>query len=88
MPVLLAALKKYYGRARCSLDYTNPLQLAVATILSAQCTDRQVNRVTPALFRKYPTPLEYLQAPIQELETDIRSMRDMLFDAFQRGRSD
>jgi len=62
-----------YPRIKTALHFENPFQLLVATILSAQCTDRQVNSVTPALFRKYPTPWEYLQAPIQELETDIRS---------------
>ena len=48
-------LKKEYPEARCSLDYSNPLELLVATILSAQCTDERVNLVTADLFRKYRT---------------------------------
>ncbi|MCV7104306.1 endonuclease III [Mycolicibacterium chitae] len=56
----------------CELDFTNPLELTVATILSAQCTDKRVNLTTPALFREYPTALAYAQADRTELEEMIR----------------
>ena len=59
--------------AHCELDFTTPLELAVATILSAQCTDRRVNEVTPALFRRYPTAADYAGADREELEALIRS---------------
>ena len=58
--------------AHCELDFTTPLELAVATILSAQCTDRRVNEVTPALFRRYPTAADYAGADRDELEALIR----------------
>lgn len=58
--------------AHCELDFTNPLELAVATILSAQCTDQTVNRVTPALFAKYPTAADYAAADRAELEAMIK----------------
>lgn len=61
-----------YPDAKCSLDYSHPLELLVATILSAQCTDVRVNMVTPALFRKYRTAADYARAPAGELEDDIR----------------
>jgi endonuclease III len=70
---ILAALKAAYPGAKCSLDYHNPLQLLVATILSAQCTDVRVNKVTPALFVKYPTAADYAAAAPGELERDIQS---------------
>lgn len=66
-------LKKMHPQARCELTYSNPLDLLVATILSAQCTDERVNRVTPALFKKYPSAREYAEASLEALETDIRS---------------
>ena len=66
-------LKKEYPEARCSLDYGNALELLVATILSAQCTDERVNVVTSSLFRKYRTWEDYASAPAAELENDIRS---------------
>lgn len=65
------ALKKTYPDAHCELDFKNPLQLAVATILSAQCTDRRVNLVTPALFKKYPTAKAFAAADRAELEALI-----------------
>ncbi len=65
----LAAL---HPHARCELDFSTPLQLAVATILSAQCTDKKVNEVTPALFRRYPTAADYAAADRAELEEMIR----------------
>jgi len=65
--------KRYYPDAHCALDYTNPFELVVATCLSAQCTDERVNMVTPALFKKYPTPLAMSQAPVEDLEELVRS---------------
>ncbi|MDP9436525.1 MAG: endonuclease III [Actinomycetota bacterium] len=58
--------------AHCELDFTTPLELAVATVLSAQCTDRRVNEVTPALFARYPTAADYAAADRTELEELIR----------------
>ncbi len=65
-------LERAYPDARCSLNYSSPLELLVATVLSAQCTDVRVNLVTPALFRKYSTAADYARAPAGELEDDIR----------------
>jgi endonuclease-3 len=65
----LAAL---YPDAHCELDFTSPLELAVATILSAQCTDKRVNEVTPALFRRYRTAADYARADRAELEDLIK----------------
>jgi endonuclease-3 len=70
---ILRILKKTYPDAHCELDFTNPLELMVATILSAQCTDRRVNNVTPALFKKYPTAASYAAADRAELEGLIMS---------------
>ena len=64
-------LKKTYPDAHCELTFADPLQLAVATILSAQCTDRRVNQVTPALFKKYPTAKAFAAADRAELEALI-----------------
>lgn len=66
-------LAKMYPDAHCALDYQNPLQLLVATILSAQCTDARVNMVTPALFARYPDAQAFAQADIAELEGMIKS---------------
>ena len=66
-------LREAYPDAKCSLDFRNPYELLVATILSAQCTDERVNMVTPALFRRYPTPRELAGARTEELEELIRS---------------
>ncbi|MBD8030952.1 endonuclease III [Corynebacterium gallinarum] len=65
-------LAQAYPDAHCELDFTNPLELTVATILSAQCTDVRVNQVTPALFRRYPTAWDYANADRAELEELIR----------------
>jgi endonuclease-3 len=70
---IIGLLKRAYPDARCSLDHTSPLELLVATILSAQCTDERVNLVTATLFRKYRTPEDYTRAAPSELESDIRS---------------
>lgn len=69
---ILALLTKAYPRAKCSLNYSNPLELLVATILSAQCTDERVNQETVALFQKYRTAKDYAQAPLAALEHDLR----------------
>lgn len=70
---ILRILKRTYPDAKCELDFENPLQLTVATILSAQCTDRRVNAVTPALFKKYPTVQDFAAADRHELESMIAS---------------
>jgi endonuclease-3 len=66
-------LAAHYPDARCALDYKTPYQLLVATILSAQCTDKRVNMVTPALFRRYRTPAAMADADPAELEEMIKS---------------
>lgn len=71
--VILPILKKTYPQAKCSLDHRNPLELLVATILSAQCTDDRVNMVTKTLFRKYKSAKDYANVPQEELEKDIQS---------------
>ena len=70
---ILPLLKKMYPKAKCSLDYQNPFQLIIATILSAQCTDERVNKVTPELFKKYPNAKALAAAPQDALEKDIQS---------------
>jgi endonuclease-3 len=69
---IMAGLEAAYPQAHCELNYSTPLELLVATILSAQCTDRQVNIVVADLFKKYRTAADYASAPLEELETDIR----------------
>ena len=71
--IILRKLKKLYPDAKCSLDWTTPLELLVATILSAQCTDKRVNIVTKSLFKKYASAKEYVSVPPSELEKDIHS---------------
>src|SRR5438874_5731949 len=71
--VILPILKKTYPDAKCSLNHKTPLELLVATILSAQCTDDRVNIVTKDLFKKYRTPADYADAPQEQLEKDIQS---------------
>jgi endonuclease-3 len=73
MVEILALLKKEYPGAHCSLTYSSPFQLLVATVLSAQCTDERVNRVTPALFERFPTPFLMAEARISEIEELVRS---------------
>jgi len=70
---LVKAWPKVYPDAHCELDFCNPLELLVATILSAQCTDKRVNMVTPALFRRYATPKALAAAKLEELEEMIKS---------------
>ncbi|MBI5787834.1 MAG: endonuclease III [Candidatus Schekmanbacteria bacterium] len=71
--VVLELLQKMYPNAGCTLDFTGPLELLIATILAAQCTDVRVNIVTKELFKKYPTVEHYAQADPKELEQDIKS---------------
>ncbi|HYG76417.1 MAG TPA: endonuclease III [Planctomycetota bacterium] len=68
-----ALLKAAYPDAKCSLDYSNPLQLLIATILSAQCTDARVNKTTPALWAKFKTAKDFASANPAELEKMIQS---------------
>jgi endonuclease-3 len=70
---ILPILKKTYPDAKCSLNYQTPLQLLVATILSAQCTDDRVNLVTKILFQKYHSAADFARVPQEELEKDIQS---------------
>ena len=66
-------LTKTYPEVRCELDFENPLQLLVAVVLSAQCTDKRVNAITPALFKKYKSAKDYAKAPLPEIEQFIYS---------------
>jgi len=70
---IVRELKKAYPDARIALDFGNPLELLVATILAAQCTDERVNLVTPELFKKYPTARHYAHAVPETFEQEIRS---------------
>ena len=70
---VIRRLKRAYPGAKCSLNHSNPFELLVATILSAQCTDERVNIVTANLFRKYTKPEDYLKVAPRELEKDIQS---------------
>jgi len=70
---LVEVWPQVYPGAHCELDFRNPLELLVATILSAQCTDKRVNMVTPALFKKYRRAKDYANAPQAEVENAIRS---------------
>ena len=71
--IILPILKQTYPEAKCSLDFKTPLQLLVATILSAQCTDKRVNMVTPELFRRFPTAQALAAAPLEEVEELVKS---------------
>ncbi len=66
-------LREHYPDAKCELDFQTPLELLIATILSAQCTDERVNKVTKTLFHKYPDADAYAKAPLKELEQAIQS---------------
>lgn len=70
---ILARLKQLYPDAVCSLDYETPVQLLVATILSAQCTDERVNQVTPTLFQRFPDAHAFASAELSEIETLVKS---------------
>jgi len=71
---ILRRLDAAYPNAHCELNFTNPLELLIATILSAQCTDKQVNIVTADLFKKYKSSADYANAPLPQLEQDIRAI--------------
>lgn len=70
----LDEMAKMFPDAHCELNHRNPFELVIAVLLSAQCTDALVNRVTADLFEKYKTPEDYLAVPLNELEMDIRSI--------------
>jgi endonuclease-3 len=70
---IIRILKKEYPKSRTALSFGSPLQILVATILSAQCTDERVNQVTPGLFKKYPTAADFARADELELQEEIRS---------------
>ena len=70
----LKTLKKKYPDAHCALEHSNAFELLIATILSAQCTDERVNKVTPHLFKRWPLPEDLAQAPVEEIEGLIRSV--------------
>lgn len=69
---IVSQLKRMYPKAKCSLDFTNPFELLIATMLSAQSTDVRVNIVTKSLFRKYPNPQAFAAAAQPEMERDVR----------------
>ena len=71
-PEVVKLLVRDYPQATVALEFTAPLEMLVATILSAQCTDERVNKVTKSLFRKYASPQDYLRVPEAELANDIR----------------
>ena len=70
---VVGLLRKEYTTAECSLNFHTPHQLLISTILSAQCTDKRVNQVTPRLFQKYPTIKDFAYADVNELAVDIHS---------------
>jgi endonuclease-3 len=70
---IIAALDRVYPEAHCELNHADPLQLLVATILSAQCTDKRVNLVTAELFKKYHSAADYANAPLVELEQAVKT---------------
>lgn len=70
----LDTMAEMFPDAHCELNHRNPFELVIAVALSAQCTDALVNKVTKNLFEKYQTPEDYLNVPIEELQTDIRSI--------------
>lgn len=70
----LDEIAKMFPDAECELTHRNPFELVIAVLLSAQCTDALVNKVTKELFKKYKTPEDYLSVPLEELQHDIRSI--------------
>ncbi len=72
VPLVLARLAESYPDPTCGLDFTGPFTLAVATILSAQCTDKRVNLVTPGLFARFPTPQAFAAAPLADIEAVVK----------------
>lgn len=71
---VLNTMAEMYPDAWCELKHENPFELVIAVVLSAQCTDQLVNKVTDSLFKKYKTPEDYLAVPLEELEQDIKSI--------------
>ncbi|MCW2277179.1 DNA-(apurinic or apyrimidinic site) lyase /endonuclease III [Heliophilum fasciatum] len=71
---ILSSLARLYPDAQCALLFRNPFELLIATILAAQATDKSVNKITPELFRKYPTPADFLPLSPEELEASIRTI--------------
>jgi endonuclease III len=71
---IVARLAELYPDSKCSLDHADPLQLVVATVLSAQCTDAAVNRATPALFARFATAADYAEASQEEMEAHLKSL--------------
>jgi endonuclease-3 len=71
--VIYRQLSKSYPNVRCELDYKNAFQLLVATVLSAQCTDKRVNQTTPALFKKYPNPEKMAKADLRDIQNLVKS---------------
>ncbi len=71
---VLDEMGEMFPDAHCELHHSNPFELTIAVLLSAQCTDALVNKVTPGLFEKYKSPEDYLAVPLEELEQDIRSI--------------
>jgi endonuclease-3 len=70
---VIAALQRAYPNAHCELNFSTPLQLLIATILSAQCTDKRVNLVTAELFKEYKTAKDYVEAPLAEIEEAVKT---------------
>src|SRR5579862_3749787 len=70
---IIAALDRAYPGAHCELNHADPLQLLIATILSAQCTDKRVNIVTAELFKKYKSAKDFAEAPLVELEEAVKT---------------
>ena len=71
--VIYRQLSKSYPNVKCELDYKNAFQLLVATVLSAQCTDKRVNQTTPALFKKYPNPQKMAKADLRDIQKLVKS---------------
>lgn len=71
---MLDTIQEMFPNAKCELNHRNEFDLLIAVLLSAQCTDKLVNKVTAALFQKYHTPEDYVRVPLEELQTDIRSI--------------
>ena len=69
---IIEELKKMYPDAKCSLDFSTPFEIGIAVMLSAQCTDERVNKITPILFEKYKKPEDYVKASLKEIEEIIK----------------
>ena len=70
---IIEILKEYYPDAKCSLNFTSPFEILIAVMLSAQCTDERVNKVTPIFFGKFKTPYDVVNSDIKEIEKIIHS---------------